>query len=307
MGHGRWDTDAWAKYAARHKGKSRREIFTSASMNDAFDPAKVAVRESRDSMENPLSTAIILASDVTGSMGAIAEVMIRSGLDTTMREIYSRKPVTDPHVMVMAVGDAECDQAPLQATQFEADIRLAEQLKELWIEGGGGGNGGESYHLPWYFAAMKTSADCFEKRSKKGYLFTIGDEPILPGITKENLRRVFDSGAQTDLSSAELLAMASRSYEIFHVVLTNVGFASSGLPRVLSTWKPLLGERVIHCDDHEKVAEVIVSAIQVVEGTDKETVAGSWSGSTALTVAKAVKSLTRKAGGSTASPGAVWL
>ena len=297
MGHGRWDASAWAKYAVRHRGKSRAQIFTSNSMKDTFDPAKIAVRESRDSVENPQSTAIILASDVTGSMGEIAEVMIRSGLDTTMREIYDRKPVTDPHVMVMAVGDAECDQAPLQASQFEADIRLAEQLKELWIEGGGGGNGGESYHLPWYFAAMKTSIDCFEKRGKKGYLFTIGDEPILPGVSKENLRRVFDSGAETDLSSAELLAMASRSYEVFHVVLTNVGHARSSLDSVLKTWEPLLGERVIHCDDHEKVAEVIVSAIQVIEGTDKASVAGSWSGSTAVTVAKAVKSLVRKSGG----------
>jgi hypothetical protein len=306
MGHGRWDASAWAKYAATHKGKSRKEIFTAASMRETFDPAKILVRESRDSMENPASTAIILASDVTGSMGAIAEVMIRSGLDTTMREIYDRKPVTDPHVMVMAVGDAECDRAPLQATQFEADIRLAEQLKELWIEGGGGGNGGESYHLPWYFAAMKTSADCFEKRGKKGYLFTIGDEPILPGITRENLQRVFDSGAETDLTSAELLAMASRSYEVFHVVLTKVGHASSRLGQVLSTWEPLLGERVIHCEDHEKVAEVIVSAIQVVEGAGKDAVAGSWSGSTALTVAKAVKSLTRKAGGGAADSGVAW-
>jgi hypothetical protein len=305
MGHGRWDAGAWAKYAATHKGKSRAEIFTSNSMKDTFDPAKITVRESRDSAQSPQSTAIILASDVTGSMGAIAEVMIRSGLDTTMREIYDRKPVTDPHVMVMAVGDAECDRAPLQATQFEADIRLAEQLKDLWIEGGGGGNGGESYHLPWYFAAMKTSLDCFEKRGKKGYLFTIGDEPILPGITKENLRRVFDSGAETDLPSAELLAMASRSYEVFHVVLTHVGFARTQLTSVLATWEPLLGERVIHCDDHEKVAEVIVSAIQVMEGTDKTTVAKSWSGSTAVTVANAVKSLTPKSGGSAGTGGVV--
>ena len=168
MGHGRWDAGAWAKYAATHKGKSRAQIFTSDSMKDTFDPAKVAVRESRDSTQNPQSTAIILASDVTGSMGAIAEVMIRSGLDTTMREIYDRKPVTDPHVMVMAVGDAECDRAPLQATQFEADIRLAEQLKDLWIEGGGGGNGGESYHLPWYFAAMKTSTRLLREARQEG-------------------------------------------------------------------------------------------------------------------------------------------
>jgi hypothetical protein len=261
-------------------------------MKAAFDPARIAMRESRDSAENPASTAIILASDVTGSMGEIAEVMIRSGLDTTMREIYNRVPVTDPHVMVMAVGDAECDSAPLQATQFEADIRLAEQLKDLWIEGGGGGNGGESYHLAWYFAAMKTSVDCFERRGKKGYLFTIGDEPILAGIGRDQLRRVFGSGTEAaDLSSADLLAMASRSYEVFHVALTQVGFAASHLRQVLATWKPLLGERVIECDDHSRVAEVIVSAIQVIEGHDKASVARSWSGSTAATVANAVKSL----------------
>ncbi|MBV9704166.1 MAG: hypothetical protein JO163_15660 [Methylobacteriaceae bacterium] len=292
MGHGRWDASAWARYAAAHTaGKAANEIFTARGMKSSFDPAKIAVRESRDSGFNPDSTAIILASDVTGSMGEIAEVMIRSGLDTTMREIYDRKPVTDPHVMIMAVGDAECDQAPLQATQFEADIRLAEQLKDIWIEGGGGGNGGESYHLPWYFAATKTSIDCFEKRGKKGYLFTIGDEPILPGIARQDLRRVFADGAERDMTSANLLAMASRSYEVFHVLLTRVGYATSNLNAVLATWAPLLGERLIKCDDHQRVAEVIVSAIQVAEGADRDAVAHSWSGSTAVTVANAIRTL----------------
>ena len=45
MGHGRWDASAWAKYASAHKGKSRTEIFTSGGMKDAFDPAKIGVRE----------------------------------------------------------------------------------------------------------------------------------------------------------------------------------------------------------------------------------------------------------------------
>jgi hypothetical protein len=292
MGHGRWDAGAWASYAARHTtGKSAAEIFGARAMSDRFDPARIKVRESRDSKANPQSTAIILASDVTGSMGAIAEVMIRSGLDTTMREIYARKPVTDPHVMVMTVGDAECDQSPLQVTEFEADVRLAEQLKDLWIEGGGGGNSGESYHLPWYFAARKTSADCFEAGRRKGYIFTIGDEPILGGITRDNLRRVFDDGAEADLTSSELLAMASRNYEVFHILLTNVGFARGNLIAVKKSWTPLLGQRVIECDDHEKIAEVIVSTIQVCEGTAADTVAASWSGSTASTVSRAVGGL----------------
>ena len=293
MGHGRWDASAWASYAAAHTtGKSAHEIFGAHAMADRFNPARIKVRESRDGPLNPASTAIILASDVTGSMGAIAEVMIRSGLDTAMREIYDRKPVSDPHVMAMAVGDAECDSAPLQATEFEADVRLAEQLKNLWIEGGGGGNAGESYHLPWYFAATKTSADCFEKRGRKGYLFTIGDEPILPGVSKANLTRIFGGGAERDLSSADLLAMASRNYDVFHIVLTGVGVAKGDLPRVMKTWTPLLGQRVIKCDDHEKIAEVIVSAIQVNEGASADSVAASWTGSTAATVANAVKALT---------------
>ncbi|GLS22126.1 hypothetical protein GCM10007874_51430 [Labrys miyagiensis] len=114
MGHGRWNPHDWASYAARNtNGRSAAEIFSARGMQPAFDPTRIAMRESRDRRENPISTAIILASDVTGSMGTIAEVMIRSGLDTTMREIYARKPVSDPHVMVMAVGDAECDRAPL--------------------------------------------------------------------------------------------------------------------------------------------------------------------------------------------------
>lgn len=292
MGNGRWDPDAWARYsAANTRDKAAHEIFASTFMPKDFDPALIAVRESRDGPDNPASTAIILASDVTGSMGQIAEVMIRSGLDTTMREIYDRRPVTDPHVMVMAVGDAECDAAPLQATQFEADIRLAEQLKDIWIEGGGGGNGGESYHLPWFFAAAKTSIDCFEKRRKKGYLFTVGDEPILAGISPAHLRRVFGVGAERDLTSAQLLAMASRTYEVFHIVLTRVGYARSHLPAVMRTWSPLLGRRVLPCNDHEKIAEVVVSAIQVTEGFDRDDVAGSWSGSTAVTVAGALQAL----------------
>lgn len=295
MGHGRWDAREWKSYAARNtRGKSARQIFTADGIKQAFDPARIALRESRDGDENPLSTAIILASDVTGSMGRIAEVMIRSGLDTTMREIYARKPVSDPHVMVMAVGDAECDNAPLQATQFEADIRLAEQLKDIWIEGGGGGNGGESYHLPWWFAANRTSIDCFERRNQKGFLFTIGDEPILGGISAANMRKVFgavDGEGGEGLSSADLLTMAMEKYDVYHIVLTNVGYAASALDRVLSTWRPLLGDRLILCDDHEKVAEVVVSAIQVAEGADRDAVAGSWKGATADTVAGAIRSL----------------
>jgi len=226
-------------------------------------------------------------------MGLVAERMIRSGLDTTMREILRRKPVPDPQIMAMAIGDAECDRAPLQVTQFEADIRLAEQLQDLWIEGGGGGNQGESYHLAWAFAAMRTSIDCFEKRGRKGYLFTIGDEPLLPGIAAQNLSRVMGAPFGAGLSSADMLAMASGTYEVFHIALTSVGYSGNpkGLDSAMRTWKPLLGQRVLPCDDPERVAEIVVSTIQVSEGADIDGVATSWGGPTSRTVANSLREL----------------
>src|ERR1035437_3252154 len=169
-GTSRWDPDAWASYTSSTATKSRDAIFTSTSgMKDSLNPFEVKVRESRDSDINPESTAIIVGIDVTGSMGMIAEALAREGLGVLFTEILTRKPVSDPHVMFMAIGDASCDSAPLQTSQFEASDVIIGQLTDIFLEGHGGGNDWESYNLPWYFAANHTSIDCFEKRGKKGF------------------------------------------------------------------------------------------------------------------------------------------
>lgn len=298
MGFARWSASDWDSYSTKHvAGKSSREIFTSSKMKDPYDPAKIEFRESRDSDINPNSTPIILASDVTGSMGMIAETMIRKGLNTVATEIYNRKPVSDPHIMAMAFGDAECDSAPLQVTQFEGDIKIAEQLKELYIERGGGANGGESYMLPHVFAAMKTRTDAFEKRRKKGYLFTIGDEPTLNGVTKDQAKKFLDLDLQANLSAEDCVNLASRTYEVFHVVLSTVGHARRDLASVKETFEPILPQRILYVEDPDKVAESIVSAIQVCEGANKVDVTKSWSGDTSLVVANAIRDLA--AGGNT--------
>jgi hypothetical protein len=297
MGYTRWDADAFKSFTSNHTaGRSRAEVFTSRNLLTEFDPSKFGVRESRDSVANPRSTAICLFSDVTGSMGLTAENMIRSQIDTTMREIDKRKPVSDPHLLVGAIGDAYTDRAPVQMTQFEGGVVLADQLKRIWIEGNGGGNDGESYLAAQYAVGMKTSIDCFEKRGEKGYLFTMGDEPNLKTLTRSQIERVFGIKVERDFSSQECLALAQRSYEVFHIVLKNVGYASNGLDRVLASWKPLLGERVLLLDDHTKVAELVVSTLQVLAGERVNDVAASWSGSTAVTIANAIGGLAKRGG-----------
>lgn len=296
MGHGSWSTGDWTRYASANvRGRSRAEIFGSRGMHPDYDPARVTVRESRDSAENPAATPIIIGVDVTGSMGSLAEELVVRGLHTTFTALLDRRPVRDPHVMAMAIGDATCDRAPLQVTQFEADIRIAEQLTGLWLEGGGGGNRGESYSLAHAFAALKTVHDAGAKRRGKGFLFTVGDEPNLDGVTREQMGRVLGLEAYRGLSARECVDLASRSYEVFHIVVDG-SYAARDLPGVRRTWDPILPQRVIHLRDPSRLAETIVSAIELATGADADTVAGRWGGATGGIVAEAIGGMRKPTG-----------
>jgi len=289
MGGGRWDAGKWEDYASSYvDGRSREEIFAARGMQDGYDPRLIIKRESCDGPDNPASTPVIIGVDVTGSMGSLAEELIVRGLETTFKELLARKPVSDPHLMAMAIGDAECDRAPLQVTQFEADIRIAQQLTELWLEGGGGGNRGESYSLAHAFAGLKTVHDAFTKRATKGFLFTVGDEPNLDGVKRDQLKRVMGVDAQGDLSARDCVELASRSYEVFHIIVDG-SYAARDLRGVRKTWDPILPQRVIHLTDPSKLSETIVSTIELVAGRDRDAVVGSWDRSTALVVADAVR------------------
>lgn len=292
MGSSRWSADDWTSYSSTTKTKTADKIFTSRALKDSLNPYGVAIRESRDSTVNPQSNAIIVGLDVTGSMGMLADVMAKEGLGIMVEEILKRKPVSDPHIMCMGIGDAYHDRAPLQVTQFEADITIAKQLEEIWIEKGGGGNHFESYNLPWYFAAMHTSIDCFEKRNKKGYLFTIGDEEAPQQVLKTQIQTIFGDSVQQDYTTDQLLNMVSKMYHVYHIVVEEGSHARYDLQGVMDSWTPLLGQRVLKLSDHKKLAEVVVSAIEVNEGKDVGSVVKSWSGSTSVVVSRALGNLT---------------
>jgi hypothetical protein len=294
MGGGTFDPGKYRAYTHTTVGKTTEEVYTSRSIKDSLNPKGVKVRESRDSTDNPNSTPVIVAIDVTGSMGMLADTIARKGLGTLFTGIIDRKPVSDPHVMFMAVGDVNFDRAPLQVSQFEADNRIVEQLTDIYIEHGGGGNGWESYELPWYFAANHTVHDSLIKRGKRGYLFTVGDEPIGPGLKKEQLVKFLADGAERDFSTQECLDAAKRMYDCYHIVIKEGAHAHSNLSGVMNAWNPLLGQHVIQLDDHTKLSETIVSAIEVAEGRDAAVSAAGW-GAHASVVLDAVKNLPKAA------------
>lgn len=268
MGYGRWDgasRSTYRSYADSTVGKSTDEIYSSRSLHKDLNPHGVT-RESRDSAENPESTPIIIGLDVTGSMGMLADNIAREGLGIAFSNLLDKKPVTDPHLMFMGIGDANWDNAPLQVSQFEGDASIIEQVSKLYIEHGGGGNHFESYNLPWYFAAARTVTDCFDKRGKKGYLFTCGDEEAPEPLTAAQIKGIIGDEVQGNISSEDLLRMAQEKYNCFHIIIEEGSYARHRLSNVRESWQKLMGQHVVGLSDYTKLAEVVVSIIQIAEG-----------------------------------------
>ena len=82
--------------------------------------------------------------------------------------------------------------------------------------------------------------------------------------------------------------MVSRMYHVFHVVVEEGSHARNHLSTVLDKWRGLLGQRVLRLKDYRRLAEVVVSAIEVNEGRDRDEVAHSWPGETSAVVAHAL-------------------
>ncbi len=283
MGSSTFNSKSYASYRANTiASKSTREIFSSTTINPEFNPKTIDVRESCDSSVNPESTAIILGLDVTGSMNNVSDATIK-GIGTLMEQLHERKPISDPHIMCMGIGDVVCDNAPLQVTQFEADLKIATQLQSIWLENGGGGNQSESYTLPWYFAATKTAIDCHSVRGKKGYLFTIGDERIPATLTQAQINRVI-GGAEKDYTAAELLEMVEETYEVFHLMVEQGGNYRRDGKNVVSSWVDVLGQRAIPLNDVARIPEVVISTIMRCEGMDDDAIMAAFDGEAATAV-----------------------
>lgn len=230
MGGGSWTHETITSYAAARKlsmkadgkldldGKNVQEIYSSSRIQEALRISGDMKRECRDTEEHPATIPVILALDVTGSMGSAAKE-VASALNRIMTELY--KDVKDVEFMIMALGDLVYDLAPIQVSQFESDIRIAEQLEKVFFEGGGGGNNWESYTAAWYIALHNTDLDCW-KRGKKGLVITIGDEQLNPYLPKRELANDMElSGLQSDIETTTLRKEIDDKFAVAHIHVTH--------------------------------------------------------------------------------------
>lgn len=278
MGGGSWTTSSYTSYTKTKGIKTScladgtvtldssydaQDLYKARKLDEALDP-KGVVRECVDSDEHPNTIPVILALDVTGSMGSALEEVSKK-LNAIMTETY--KKVKDVEFLVMGIGDLAYDDAPIQASQFESDIRIVEQLDKVYFERGGGGNQYESYTAAWYFALNQTKLDAW-KRGKKGILITLGDEPLNPYLPKEALKRVTGNETlQGDVETKELYNEVIKKYDVYHFAI-NDSHTCYRYHRddIKETWGKYLDNNHLKVVTLNELAAQIVSAI--VESSD---------------------------------------
>lgn len=280
MGGGAWTTSAYNSYVTTTKRMTADSItvnnvgqfYDARRLDPALDPKGVKVRECRDSEEHPNTIPIILALDVTGSMGSACAAVARQ-LDKIITGLYA--DVKDVEFMVMGIGDFAYDEAPLQVSQFESDVRICDQLGKIWFERGGGGNSFESYTAAWYFALNHTDLDCW-KRGKKGIIITMGDEPLNPYLPGRKFNSVFGYGSQ-DIDTAELYKQVTEKFDVYHIIITDP--ESSGwryLEQDKKTWGTLLdGQHLFNKKSNELpevIHDIVLAHVDGDEGVSTVTV-----------------------------------
>jgi hypothetical protein len=257
---------------------STREVFKQRAINAEMN-IKGKIRESRDSEEHPESLPIIIALDVTGSMGYIPYKLVTEDFPKIMKKIMD-EGIAHPQVCFLGIGDQYLDDAPLQVGQFESsDDLLDKWLKLIWLEGGGGGNNGESYQLAWWFAAHHTQTDQTSKRSKKGILITIGDEPVHKSLSKTEIEEIFGDKIEVwAKTTSQILEEVRETWDVYHI---NVMDYSGAMHTTQNQWKELLQDNSINTEDNRgsDIANIIAGII-ISTNAPKHTISDEVSSST---------------------------
>ncbi len=268
MGYGSYSASDWTKLKNSRQlsnDKSVEEVFTRRSCEPKFDPKYIETRECFDSDDHPDTTPIVVGLDVTASMGYLAVKVATEALNELITKLYSTGAVKDPSLMCAAYGDFS-DASPLQVTQFESDIRIAEQLLDIYFESHGYGE-----VVPtclWEFLSRHTNIDAINKRNEKGFVFTIGDEAAI----RENdidgtMKRVI--GDTTDYGSREaVLKELQQKFYAFHIMIGKRNHKNEKL---------LPGHTInISREEIGNIPEIIISTIQLQKGKELDEVVNQW-------------------------------
>jgi len=235
--------------------KKKYDVHVGRSYEDALSKRK----NIKDIIEKTLKTKskspLVIACDVTGSMGEWPATIFSKlpYLELEGKEYLGE----DLEISFAAVGDVYSDDYPLQVRKFESGIKLKKRLKELVIEGGGGGQMMESYDLTALYYARKVKTS---NGSKPIFIF-IGDEGCYDFVDKEAAKKYTGIDLKKRLSTKAVMKELQKKYSVYLIrkPYDSKGDSMSSIDKkIYKQWEEMLGEdRISILPDPSRVVDVI--------------------------------------------------
>lgn len=153
---------------------------------------------------------VLVAVDVTGSMASWpGEIFDR--LPLLYQTLSQYRP--DLEISFAAIGDAYSDQFPLQVCPFGRGPALEASLKALCPEGGGGGQGRETYELFAYFALRR----CQTPHAQRPFLIIFGDERFYDEVDPEHVRTLIGEELPAPVDAWTVWPKLLDRFEVYHL------------------------------------------------------------------------------------------
>jgi hypothetical protein len=227
----------------------------------SYDKAVASGKATKDLIPSSIKTdstsPLIIVIDETGSMGDWPATIFSKlpYLENEGKEYLGE----DFEISFMAIGDAYCNETyPLQVRPFAKGLELKDRLKELVIEGGGGGQTTETYELAALYANEKVEIP----KAVKPIIIFIGDEQPYDTIDPDHAKNLMGISLEKSLTTKAVFEKLKDKYSVY---LIRKSYADSGDnslssddKRITASWAKFIGDdHISNLPKAERVVDVI--------------------------------------------------
>ncbi len=201
---------------------------------------------------------IVFGIDVTGSMAEWP------------KEIFDRLPLlyqtlsqyrNDLEISFAAIGDATCDDFPLQVNSFGKGLDLEDHVNALYPEGGGGGQVSESYEMLGYFVMTHVRIP----KATSPFLFICGDEKFYKSVDPAQVEHYIGDHprGRGPLDSGKVFQALMQRFDLYFLHKPYGHGGESGIDaEVVEHWSNAIGrQRVIELPSHDRVVDIAMGIV----------------------------------------------
>lgn len=164
-------------------------------------------------------------------------------------------------ISIIAVGDVNGDVYPLQVTNYAKREGLIEEINKIYPEGGGGGQGMESYELALYYALRHSNY----QKGVKPLCVVFGDEAFYDILRPFDVKKFIGDDIDSGITSTDLIREAEKNFNLFILRPELSAYSDSRYNQIHKKWEHELGpEKVRKLDDPERVIDNIVALSGVI-------------------------------------------